>query len=452
MQFVHPSGDFLTEQKTSIKIQIDNSLNLGWKVEDIILATNFPYEYRGVKSLLVSEDNYCPEISPCASIINVIVELFDRMLIQKGKLYWYHDNDLYQLYKITESELNLGKADIGLVEWGTPQKFSCGSIFFKDSSENIFRLTKEVMYKYQVNEQIAINTVCTNNLLWATASRSEAHERFVPLNPPGIKDIPKRVKKLNVRYDSETDSIRWNFPLAVKPIKVTHFHFKSDLSLDSGMYGKNSLKKVLLPKRLIKIFQKHAVVGTFLKKMKNLMIYISPEKKFHEKEEHLIKVQIENSLKLGWKKKDIVLVTNFPYEYEGIKAMQLDNLNDKAVKADTIFYLLYQKLVKEAELWWYHDLDVFQLKPMDSSQIDLEDTVAGFTEVGINKFDLGSIFFRKDSERIFDWVRNRAHRLRRDEATALSSLVTENYRDINFRYIKLDLKPGLIARKELNQQ
>ncbi len=74
MLFVHPSKDFLEEQKTSIKIEIDNNLSLGWKREDIILATNFPYEYNGVKSLLVSSDNYCADISPCVPIINVIVD------------------------------------------------------------------------------------------------------------------------------------------------------------------------------------------------------------------------------------------------------------------------------------------------------------------------------------------------------------------------------------------
>src|SRR5436190_1339321 len=128
MLFIHPNGDFLEEQKTSIKIQIDNSLRLGWKVNDIILATNFPYEYNGVKSLLVKSNNYSP-FSATVSIINVIVELFDRKLIKKGELYWYHDTDAYQLYKITERELNLGKAAIALAGRGTKPKMDTGVIF-----------------------------------------------------------------------------------------------------------------------------------------------------------------------------------------------------------------------------------------------------------------------------------------------------------------------------------
>jgi hypothetical protein len=444
MLFVHPSKDFLEEQRTSIKIEIDNSLSLGWKVEDIILATNFPYEYNGVRSLLVSNDNYCGDISPCASIINVIVELFERKLIEKGELYWYHDTDAYQLYDITESEIDLGEADIGLVEMGNRQKISASSIFFKSSAEDFFERAKEIMYKYRINEELALNTLSSNNLLWATGSQSDAKTKFVPLNLPGAENAHKRVKKLNVTYDLEWDSLGQHYQLAVKPIKVAHFHFSSDISLDSFMYGKNSLKMILAPKRLIKIFEKHGVKGTFPKKMKNLMIYLNPEKKFLGETEGLVKRQIDNSLKLGWKKEDIMLLTNFPYEYQDIKSTALDDslfrdIKDKAYNSHAILHLLTQRIVREAELWWFHDLDVFQLKPMDSSQIDLEEATAGFMDDGYsNKFDTGSFFFRKESNKIFEWMRNRVCSLNTDEATALTSLAAANFHNINSKYKKLN--------------
>ena len=54
-------------------------------------------------------------------------------------------------------------------------------------------------------------------------------------------------------------------------------------------------------------------------KMKNLLDYISPDKdltktKLDGEADLLAKVQIDNSLSLGWKRKDILLVTNFDYE------------------------------------------------------------------------------------------------------------------------------------------
>ncbi len=38
----------------------------------------------------------------------------------------------------------------------------------------------------------------------------------------------------------------------------------------------------------------------------------------------LLQAQIENSLELGWEQKDIKLRTNFPFEFMGIKAKQIE--------------------------------------------------------------------------------------------------------------------------------
>ncbi len=43
--------DYMNKTIRFIKAQIDNSLELNWKLEDIILATNIEFEYRGFKSI-----------------------------------------------------------------------------------------------------------------------------------------------------------------------------------------------------------------------------------------------------------------------------------------------------------------------------------------------------------------------------------------------------------------
>jgi hypothetical protein len=294
-----------------------------------------------------------------------------------------------------------------------------------------------------------MSAMYTNNLLWVTGSQWDALAKFVPLNLKGSENVHERVKKLNITYDFEMGYLNQHYRMSTKPIKVVHFHFMKDRLLDSAMYGKNNLKTVILPERLIKIFHEHGVRGVALKKMKNLMIYLNPENKFQNESESLVKRQIDNSLKLGWKVEDIVLVTNFPYEYQEVKSIVLD---DKTNKSDVIFHLLTQEVVKEAQLWWFHDLDVFQLHPMDSSQIDLEDTMAGFTDNSTGKIDTGSIFFRKDSDKIFEWMRNGARNFRGDESAALDSLVKGNYHHINSKYIKLDGKKmtTIFNRRRIN--
>lgn len=443
MLFIHPDKGFLPEHSTSIKIQIDNSLSLGWKAEDIILATNFPYEYNGVKSLLVGDNNYCA-FCPTVNLISVIVELFDRKFIKDGELYWYHDEDAFQTCSISESELDLGRSDMALAYKCLKPKYDTGSIFFKKSAEDIFRRLKEVCLKYQANEEYALMALFTNNLIWITDIESATRKKFVPLYNPGMENLSERIKTLNVTYNFFEEILGGAYEVAIKPIKIAHFHFTTDLILDSFMYGKNSINRPLIPERLIKIFHKHGVSGIFPKKMKNLMIYLHPEKKFLGETENLVKIQIENSLKLGWKEEDLILLTNFPYEYKEVKAKIVDdslfcNINNEASRTNAMFQLLQQDAIKEAELWWYHNLDVFQLRPIDSSEIDLGGTTAGFIENGANKFDMGSVFFRKGSHKLFEWIKNRTCRLNTDESTAFATLAVTNYRNINSLYKKLKM-------------
>ena len=148
-------------------------------------------------------------------------------------------------------------------------------------------------------------------------------------------------------------------------------------------------------------------------------------------------MQIDNSLKLGWNKQDLVLITNFPYSYKDVKATVIDyelfvNTEGKTLTSSVVYELLDRKVIGEGELWWFHELHVFQLKPFESDAIKLEGMTAGF-------IDFGSFFFRKDSNKLFEWIRNRTYRLNSDEATALTSLSKTNYRNINTMYKKLKL-------------
>ena len=59
--------------------------------------------------------------------------------------------------------------------------------------------------------------------------------------------------------------------------------------------------------------------------MKNLMIAnLSLNKRYSlQKIDTLIKAQIENSLELGWRAKDIILLANFDYRFMGIKSKKI---------------------------------------------------------------------------------------------------------------------------------
>ena len=88
--------------------------------------------------------------------------------------------------------------------------------------------------------------------------------------------------------------------------------------------------------------------------MKNLFIFISPTKSFNNPRHDLIsdagilvKVQIKNSQQLGWKKEDILYVTDLPYEYNDVKSQVIPNgmyyeFDKMANKSKVLVYLLNQ--------------------------------------------------------------------------------------------------------------
>lgn len=264
--YINPSKYFDDEGKIAIKIQIDNSLDLGWKKEDIMLVTNFPYEYNGVKSLVIPGDNYCI-FSPTASKINSIVYLFKEKLIKKGEIYWFHDLDAFQLSWISESELAMDKkTDILIPDFGRLPGWSTGSFLFKYSSEDIFNWTRDLIYKYGTEEESALliltghdTPIDYENKIWIKGYTSN--------EMPEIKDINKRIKKLNISYNFHSFNVRSNYAAAIKPIRVAHFHFMKPVNpenprpdqIDFFLRGINKIGVQIVPERLIKIFHKHGI-------------------------------------------------------------------------------------------------------------------------------------------------------------------------------------------------
>lgn len=263
--YINPSHDFGPEEKITIKIQIDNSLELGWKREDILLVTNFPYEYNGIKAILVGDENYRDSI-PTASKINAlldlfkvyaIIDLFKKNVIDPREIYWCHDLDVFQNVVITQEEIEqeLGTADMGITDKGRMPKWNTGTIFFRANTLDIFDKAQEIVDKYAVDDEMALMVLYANNLVWAT-------DHDVPANVPGMENAGERIKRINISYNLRIWNIRSTYQEALKPIRAVHFHPLADPEeneLDFFMYGKNKINTVLMSERLIKIFHKHGI-------------------------------------------------------------------------------------------------------------------------------------------------------------------------------------------------
>ena len=236
--YINPRKDFDELTKILVKIQVDNMLYFGWKKEDIILVTNFPYEYSGVKAIIAPDNLYYPFDYTLAKITGIVF-LFEQGLIS-DEIYFCHDFDHYQLESIAESEIKrkLGKADMGATDYGRMPRWHLSCIFFKKSAGDIFKLLIETVIKLQDHNEEDTLLMLTEN------------------NTNGIK---KRVKRLNITYNFWGGNIRSTYPMAEKPIKCVHFSPEYRDRLDFFMYGRNKIGKVLIDERLIKLFNKYGI-------------------------------------------------------------------------------------------------------------------------------------------------------------------------------------------------
>jgi len=265
MVYVHPRKDFCQESRILIKIQIDNSLELGWGLEDIILVTNFHYEYRGVRAFLIGDENYC-DFYPMATKENVIIDLIKGGVLQSNTLYWFHDLDCYQCEVLTEEEINLGEHYLALSDYGRMVQWNTGSMFFTTKVLDIFEVLRAVEYAHKLPEEHAL-CLLTEDYSDAVVTKYLINNRhsFDLSRLPRLKEF-NRIKRLNISYNFTFINVRSNYTQAVKPIRVIHFHpfgswRRSGIPRLLDFYkGKNKINRVLMPQRLIQIFDRHGIV------------------------------------------------------------------------------------------------------------------------------------------------------------------------------------------------
>ena len=229
--FVNPEKKFTGYNEALIKIQIDNSLSLGWKKEDILLITNFDYEYNGIKAIIVSNENYC-EVRPRSTKTATIPELIKSGIIKKGEVYWCHDLDAYELNRIGKVELE--GFDIGLTDYGYKPRLTLGSFFLKDSSLDIFEWIRKYVFKRGLEDE---------SMLGRLMKDDKYRSRF---------------RKLNITYNFAIRNIAKVYEMADKPLKVLHFR-PEPYRINQFMYGENELGRPLMTERLIDIFKSNGI-------------------------------------------------------------------------------------------------------------------------------------------------------------------------------------------------
>jgi hypothetical protein len=226
--YVNPTHAFNPETEVLAKIQIDNSLSLGWNPKDIILLTNFPYEYNGIKSGVVPDSCFC-ENKPLGTKTTTVAYLLDQDLLPDA-LYWVHDFDAYQMETITETELEV--RELGLTDYGWSRRWCMGSYFFRPSSAAIFRWIDAVIKLDDLIDEKALLTLTRTN----------------------YQNINNRVQRLNITYNFGMRNGPYNLRTVHYPIKVVHFH-PHHKEIDTM-----KLFRPIMTDRLKGIFKDHGIV------------------------------------------------------------------------------------------------------------------------------------------------------------------------------------------------
>lgn len=92
-----PKG-FRQEDLVRIKIQIDNLIRIGWKKDNIILATNFDFYYRGVESIMIPDSviEFKQNRRRAMFAAKPAALKFLLKTLPEGKSIFFHDPDAYQ--------------------------------------------------------------------------------------------------------------------------------------------------------------------------------------------------------------------------------------------------------------------------------------------------------------------------------------------------------------------
>lgn len=242
--YTGPKKKFSHEDETLARIQIDNSLDLGWKKDEILLVTNFPYSYNGVNSYQIGDIYY--DFDLAASKLPAMIHLIKNSTIDSQSLYWCHDFDAFELNRIDEPELGLNHHNLGLVPYFYKPEWSFSSVFFKRGAVSIFELIDSTTKKYP---RISRNNEKT--LAWLIKHDLIKKESFV---------------ELNTTYNIAKRCLKTVYEAADKPIRVIHFRpsdpkdaMMPDSALNMFMYGKNRLKIAIMNDRLTQVFTHHGI-------------------------------------------------------------------------------------------------------------------------------------------------------------------------------------------------
>lgn len=214
--------------ETLLKAQIENSLEIGWKISKIFIVANFNFEYMKVKAFKTNLNSSCLTGSKMFGIQWIMNLGFDDNII------WSHDLDAWQNCWFTPPDIR----DVGITTYST-SKLNGGSIFW---SKNVKDIIDSIVDKLKINqnkEEPTLNALLKNK----------------------YKD---RVTIINNTYNVGCSGFCVRMIKAEKPIKVCHLNPTNRIAWETHNLDRNGFGIRSVSPRLEKLLRKYFTLANEL--------------------------------------------------------------------------------------------------------------------------------------------------------------------------------------------
>lgn len=208
------------------KCQIDISLHLGWTPDDIILGTNFDFEYRGVKN------HYLTNVCEWSGFNNFWFGAYE--LLEKGVInddFWLHDHDSWPINKFEFPKFVgevAGCEYVGTTEW------NCGSIYFKKDAKEILEYIVETLI---MNKETIVSS-----------------DEIIISHLRAYSPIAKYMSSINTTYNVGVTHGPLRLAAANKPVNVLSFN--PGLEIGRTRLIEAGLNKEI-PSDILQIYQRY---------------------------------------------------------------------------------------------------------------------------------------------------------------------------------------------------
>lgn len=217
--------------------QIDNSLHYKWNKEDIIIISNFQFEYRGIKNIIPR--NLC-DYNIWANKFYTIKELFENHFIDD---IWLHDYDVWQIDEFEFPKFDGMFAGCPYDEKNT--NWNGGSFFF---SKNSLPLLNYICDYYELNKHIISKMDDGRGPKWFS-------DEIILCDLRSIEEIKNLFSSLTPQYNLGMTLFKTRYECSTKPIKAIHTKLLNNE--EKNKYEKLSVNLNLIPEHLYRIINKY---------------------------------------------------------------------------------------------------------------------------------------------------------------------------------------------------